>query len=101
MLSTVRRGVESAAQAVLVAMLRTYRAYISPLLGTHCRFHPTCSVYALEAVRRHGPWRGALLALRRLSRCHPLHPGGVDLVPEAVTRRDSSSRRDSSRREER
>ena len=100
MLSTVRRGVESAAQAVLVAMLRTYRACVSPLLGTHCRFHPTCSVYALEAVRRHGPWRGALLALRRLSRCHPLHPGGVDLVPEAVTRCDSS-RRDSSRREER
>ena len=90
--STVRRVVESAAQTVLVVALRTYRACVSPFLGTHCRFHPTCSLYALEAVRRHGPWRGALLAMRRLSRCHPLHPGGVDPVPEAVVPHGSSRR---------
>lgn len=75
----------------MVAALRIYRLCISPLLGQHCRFHPTCSRYALTAVQRHGPWRGALLALRRLSRCHPLHPGGVDFVPEAPAPRRSSA----------
>lgn len=76
-------------QAVLAAGLRTYRVCISPLLGRHCRFYPTCSRYALTAVQRHGPWRGGLLALRRLSRCHPLHPGGVDFVPEVASPRRS------------
>lgn len=78
-------------KAALVAALRIYRICISPLLGQHCRFYPTCSRYALTAVRRHGAWRGALLALRRLSRCHPLHPGGVDFVPEAPASRRSSA----------
>lgn len=67
-----------------VTVLGAYRRYVSPLLGRHCRFHPTCSRYALEAVAAHGPARGALLALRRLLRCHPLHPGGFDPVPPGV-----------------
>ena len=64
-----------------MAVLGAYRRYASPLLGRHCRFHPTCSRYALEAFAAHGPARGALLTLRRLLRCHPLHPGGFDPVP--------------------
>ena len=64
-----------------VALVRGYRITLSPYLGRQCRFYPTCSEYALEAIERHGLIRGAGLAARRLSRCHPLHPGGVDLVP--------------------
>lgn len=66
---------------VLVKLLRLYQLTLSPLLGNNCRFYPTCSSYAMEAVERHGPWRGSALALRRLSRCHPWHAGGVDPVP--------------------
>ena len=67
----------------ILFLLRLYKAVISPLLGPRCRFHPSCSSYAMEAVERHGPLRGAWLAVRRISRCHPLHPGGFDPVPEA------------------
>lgn len=62
-------------------LLRGYRRYVSPLLGCHCRFHPTCSRYALDALVAHGVWRGTWLAVRRLLRCHPLHLGGFDPVP--------------------
>jgi putative membrane protein insertion efficiency factor len=68
-----------AARGVL-AGLRFYRRSISPLLPPACRFYPTCSDYALQAVARYGLARGAWLALKRLSRCHPLHPGGYDPV---------------------
>jgi uncharacterized protein len=66
---------------VLVGLLTVYRRFISPLLGQRCRFYPSCSAYALEAVQLHGALRGSWLAARRLSRCHPFHAGGLDYVP--------------------
>jgi putative membrane protein insertion efficiency factor len=66
----------------LILLLRAYQLMLSPLLGNHCRFYPSCSHYAVEAIERYGPWRGSLLAVRRLLRCHPWHPGGIDPVPE-------------------
>ncbi len=66
---------------MLIALLRAYRYLLSPWWGNQCRFSPTCSEYALEAIRRHGAWRGAGLALRRIARCHPWQPGGFDPVP--------------------
>ncbi len=65
----------------LMALLRAYRAVISPALPPACRFTPTCSQYALEAIERHGALRGSWLAVRRLARCHPFNPGGFDAVP--------------------
>jgi len=58
-----------------------YRKLLSPLWGPRCRFYPSCSRYALEALEAYGPFRGAWLGFRRLLRCHPFHPGGVDLLP--------------------
>jgi putative membrane protein insertion efficiency factor len=66
---------------VLILALRGYRRFVSPLLAPRCRFLPSCSEYALEAVTRHGAVRGSWLAVRRLLRCHPFHPGGYDPVP--------------------
>ncbi|HEY8456185.1 MAG TPA: membrane protein insertion efficiency factor YidD [Actinopolymorphaceae bacterium] len=68
-------------KAVLVLLLKGYRLFISPLYGQVCRYHPSCSAYALEAVERHGALRGSWLAVRRLVRCHPWTPGGYDPVP--------------------
>jgi len=65
----------------VVGLIKLYRISISPLLGRHCRFAPTCSEYAAESVTRYGVWRGLWLAARRLARCHPWHPGGWDPVP--------------------
>lgn len=66
-----------------IAIIQLYQWTISPFLGNRCRFYPSCSSYAAEAIEKHGPWRGTLLAVKRISKCHPLHEGGVDLVPEA------------------
>ena len=74
-------GVRALATAVLIRGFRFWRAGISPLVGSHCRFSPSCSAYAEDAVVRFGPWRGALVAGRRLLRCHPFHRGGWDPVP--------------------
>lgn len=65
----------------LVGMIRLYRLAISPFLGSSCRFHPSCSEYAIEALQRHGAGQGLWMALRRVARCHPWHPGGFDPVP--------------------
>jgi len=67
-------------QSVALGLLRFYKRFISPLLPRSCRFHPTCSEYGYEAIHRHGTLKGSWLTLRRLSRCHPFHPGGFDPV---------------------
>lgn len=69
-------------RALLIALIRVYQLFVSPLLGNHCRFYPSCSQYAREAIEQHGALRGGWLAIRRLLCCHPWHPGGVDPVPE-------------------
>jgi len=68
-------------RSVALVLLRLYKFLISPLLPPACRFYPSCSQYAAEAIEKHGTLRGGILAARRLSRCHPFHPGGVDPVP--------------------
>ena len=68
-------------KSILLGLLAVYRYAISPMLGRNCRFMPSCSEYAGEAIRRHGSVRGSWLALKRVSRCHPWHPGGYDPVP--------------------
>jgi putative membrane protein insertion efficiency factor len=65
----------------LIWLVRAYQLLLSPFLPPSCRFYPTCSHYALEALQKHGAFRGFWLALRRISRCHPWHPGGHDPVP--------------------
>lgn len=75
------RAASVAARGVAIGLIWAYRIVVSPVLPTTCRFQPSCSVYAEEAIRRHGLVRGGLLAGRRLLRCHPWHPGGYDPVP--------------------
>ncbi len=65
----------------LLFLIRFYRAYISPLKPPCCRFTPTCSEYALEAVKRYGPWKGMWLSVKRIAKCHPFHKGGYDPLP--------------------
>jgi uncharacterized protein len=68
-------------KVLLLSMLRGYQYALRPLFGANCRFYPSCSDYAREAIERHGVLKGAWLALRRVVRCHPYHPGGFDPVP--------------------
>jgi len=68
---------------LIQGLIRAYQLLVSPWLGPRCRFYPSCSQYALEAVAQHGSLRGSWLAIRRLSRCHPFHSGGYDPVPHA------------------
>ena len=72
--------------AVLMGIVKAYRLLLSPWLGSACRFTPTCSQYALQALERHGPAAGSYLAARRLLRCHPACPGGHDPVPDQAPR---------------
>jgi putative membrane protein insertion efficiency factor len=69
---------------VLLVALRVYQTFFSALMPSACKFYPSCSHYAANAVRIHGARRGSWLAVRRISRCHPFTPGGVDLVPDAA-----------------
>ena len=66
---------------VLKILIRAYQVALSPLLGANCRYYPTCSQYAIEAIETHGSLRGTWLAIKRISRCHPWHEGGFDPVP--------------------
>jgi putative membrane protein insertion efficiency factor len=68
------------------ALIHVYRYTLSPLLGPRCRFYPSCSAYALEAIESHGALRGLWLAITRIGRCHPWHPGGYDPVPARADR---------------
>ncbi|MFM8771399.1 MAG: membrane protein insertion efficiency factor YidD [Candidatus Kapaibacterium sp.] len=67
---------------LLTAGIRLYKVALSPLLPSSCRFQPTCSTYAIVALEVHGALRGSVMAIKRIGRCHPLHPGGVDPVPK-------------------
>ena len=68
---------------LLLGIIRVYRKFISPLKSRpSCRFYPTCSAYALEAVSKYGAVKGSFLAVRRILKCHPFHPGGIDYVPD-------------------
>ena len=70
------------AQRFLLALIRGYQRFLSPLLGSNCIYQPTCSQYTYEAIARHGIWRGTWLGIKRIARCHPFHAGGYDPVPE-------------------
>jgi len=87
--STGRKA--SPAARLLLVLLAGYRRFVSPLLGQRCRFYPSCSAYAVEAVQLHGAARGSWLAVRRLARCHPFHPGGLDFVPGSPQARGSDA----------
>ena len=81
----------SFAQQLALLPLRAYRRFLSPLKASpSCRFHPTCSKYAVDAITQRGVPRGSVLALRRVLKCHPFHPGGFDPVPSVRTQRDVS-----------
>lgn len=67
---------------VLLGLIRFYQRGVSPLTPPSCRFYPTCSSYGLEAIERFGAWKGGWLTIKRIIKCHPLHPGGFDPVPE-------------------
>jgi putative membrane protein insertion efficiency factor len=68
-------------KTVALLLIKAYRTVLSPILGNHCRFYPTCSAYTYEAIERYGFLRGCGLGIRRLLRCHPFHEGGIDPVP--------------------
>ncbi|MES9828640.1 MAG: membrane protein insertion efficiency factor YidD [Candidatus Thiodiazotropha sp.] len=67
---------------IVIYLIKLYRTILSPFVGQHCRFYPSCSTYALEALEKHGTLQGLWLTIKRISRCHPWHEGGVDPVPE-------------------
>ena len=79
--AAVGRALSDAPRQLLIALVRGYQVAISPLLPPACRYYPSCSAYAVEALERHGAVRGGWLAARRLARCHPFRPGGYDPVP--------------------
>ena len=69
---------------LVLGLIRVYQLTLSPLLGSNCRFQPTCSAYATEAIKKHGVLKGGYLSFRRLIKCHPFHEGGYDPVPDTV-----------------
>ena len=81
-ISQSRIALEKCIVGLCILLIRGYQRWISPLFPPVCRFHPTCSSYAIEAIQKFGVWKGGFLAIARILRCHPFHPGGVDPVPE-------------------
>ncbi|WP_083250952.1 membrane protein insertion efficiency factor YidD [Acidihalobacter aeolianus] len=77
-------------RTLLILLVKAYRLLLSPFLGQHCRFQPTCSVYAIEALEEYGAIKGTWLAVKRLSKCHPWHPGGYDPLPNHSTQQRTS-----------
>jgi|SRR5690606_2641072 len=75
------RGVRAIPRLLLVGFVQSYQMFISPLLPSSCRYYPSCSTYAVEALERHGALRGGWLTVKRIARCHPFRPGGYDPVP--------------------
>ena len=67
---------------IIILIIKTYQITLSPLLGSNCRFHPTCSEYTIQAVNEHGVYRGLILGIKRILKCHPLGPKGYDPVPD-------------------
>ncbi|MDC3415028.1 membrane protein insertion efficiency factor YidD [Terrihalobacillus insolitus] len=78
-------------KGAFIFLIRMYQKVISPILPPSCRFYPTCSQYGVEAIERFGPWRGGYLTLKRIVKCHPFHPGGVDLVPKKNNKKNDPS----------
>lgn len=76
---------------IVLGLIRLYQLTLSPFIGRQCRFYPSCSHYAQEAVERHGVFTGGQLAVRRLCRCHPFNDGGVDLVPESMPSKNKAT----------
>jgi len=85
------------ARTGLIRFIAVYQRFVSPLLGAHCRFYPSCSAYAQEALAVHGLARGGWLAIRRIGRCHPWNPGGMDYVPPPGAERAGSRGPDAER----
>jgi len=81
----VLRFVKEMIQKLVLLIIRGYQLFISPFLGSHCRYYPSCSCYADTAIRRFGSLKGGMMAIKRLSRCHPFHDGGYDPVPQSTT----------------
>lgn len=82
MYRSITRACSRGGQKVACSLITAYRYTISPLLGNCCRFYPSCSIYSKEAIEQHGLFKGLGYTIWRLLRCHPLHPGGIDPVPE-------------------
>lgn len=81
MVARIKNALTRVLYMLLIGIIRLYQYGVSPLLGPRCRFWPTCSNYAVEALQLHGPFKGGWLALKRILKCHPWHAGGVDPVP--------------------
>ena len=83
MISKIVNITETCAVNFLLSLIKIYKLFLSPLLGNNCRYHPTCSSYAIEALETHGLIKGLYLSIKRVSKCHPLGGSGIDHVPEA------------------
>ncbi|MGO2234515.1 MAG: membrane protein insertion efficiency factor YidD [Marinomonas sp.] len=84
---------------IFILIVKCYQFLISPLLGNNCRFYPSCSHYMIQAIERYGIFKGMYLGLKRLSKCHPWHEGGMDPVPSSCHCKDGKNRKDQAEKE--